>query len=182
MRAGSSVMSRVTALGLSAVLASCSSGTPSPRPLDSTKTKLEWKDLIPIEEREKSQRMFAFAMQHLDHTGDDAPKQFGSFKTVAALEGHTVELLGYVVPLDTDETAAMSSFLFVPTMGACIHVPPPPPDQMIYVTLLHPIPTPDEGEAQLLRGILHTQTYDLEVASAAYAMHDAVLTPVTTDP
>lgn len=140
-------------------------------------TSIGWEDLIPPEEIANSRLVFAFAMQHINHSSDESATQFGSFKTVAALEGRAISLPGYVVPLDTDEKGLMSSFLFVPTIGACIHVPPPPPDQMIYVTLAHPIVTPEEGEPRRLRGILHTQTYDLEIASAAYSMQDAVLDP-----
>lgn len=123
--------------------------------------------------------VFAFAMSHLNHDSEEAPRQFGSFKTVAALEGRTVSLVGYVVPLDTNEKGDMTSFLFVPTLGACIHVPPPPPDQIVYVTLERPIHTPEEGEPRLLRGVLHTQTYDLQVASAAYAMQESTSVSVT---
>ena len=160
-------------------LSSCSKGDSARSPVASAPpgkiVDITWEELIPPEEVANSRLVFAFAMQHINHSSDENAAQFGSFKTVAALEGHAISLPGYVVPLDTDEQGLMSSFLFVPTIGACIHVPPPPPDQMVYVTLVHPVPTPEEGEPRLLQGILHTQTYDLEVASAAYSMHDAVL-------
>jgi uncharacterized protein len=43
-----------------------------------------------------------------------------------------VHIGGYVVPLDFDATR-VKEFLLVPYVGACIHVPPPPANQIIYV-------------------------------------------------
>lgn len=55
-------------------------------------------------------------------------------KKLEDLEGKPVRLPGFVVPLE-DEQRIVKEFLFVPTLQACIHVPPPPPNQMIYVTM-----------------------------------------------
>jgi len=49
-----------------------------------------------------------------------------------ALEGKTVKIPGFMVPLE-DEQRKVTEFLLVPTPQACIHVPPPPPNQMVYV-------------------------------------------------
>jgi hypothetical protein len=51
---------------------------------------------------------------------------------VESLDGKRVRIGGYVVPLDFDATT-VKEFLLVPFVGACIHVPPPPPNQIIYV-------------------------------------------------
>jgi len=50
------------------------------------------------------------------------------------LDGRDVKLPGYVLPLDFDGTL-VKSFLLVPYVGACIHVPPPPPNQIVFVQL-----------------------------------------------
>jgi hypothetical protein len=51
---------------------------------------------------------------------------------VADLDGKRVRIGGYVVSLDFDATR-VKEFLLVPFVGACIHVPPPPANQIIYV-------------------------------------------------
>jgi hypothetical protein len=51
---------------------------------------------------------------------------------VPELDGKRVHIGGYVVPLDFEATN-VKEFLLVPFVGACIHVPPPPPNQIIYV-------------------------------------------------
>lgn len=53
---------------------------------------------------------------------------------VGELEGQLVRLAGYALPLEFSETGVIE-FLLVPYIGACIHVPPPPPNQMVFVRL-----------------------------------------------
>lgn len=48
------------------------------------------------------------------------------------LNDKVVKLPGYVLPVEFDGDA-VTSFLLVPYVGACIHVPPPPPNQIVYV-------------------------------------------------
>ncbi len=51
-----------------------------------------------------------------------------------ALDKKIVAVPGFMVPLE-DDAEEVTEFLLVPFAGACIHVPPPPPNQMIYVKL-----------------------------------------------
>jgi len=50
----------------------------------------------------------------------------------AALDGKTVRMPGYVLPLEFAGPDIVE-FLLVPFVGACIHAPPPPPNQMLHV-------------------------------------------------
>lgn len=51
---------------------------------------------------------------------------------VEELNGQRVRIAGYLLPLEVSGTK-VTEFLLVPYVGACIHVPPPPPNQIIYV-------------------------------------------------
>ncbi|MCE8556577.1 DUF3299 domain-containing protein [Ruegeria pomeroyi] len=51
------------------------------------------------------------------------------------LVGQEVRIPGYILPLEMRDRKAVE-FLLVPTVGACIHTPPPPANQMIHV--VHP--------------------------------------------
>lgn len=53
-----------------------------------------------------------------------------------ALEGKEVSIPGFMVPLEDDDNE-VTEFLLVPYAGACIHTPPPPPNQMVYVQMGH---------------------------------------------
>lgn len=48
------------------------------------------------------------------------------------LVGTSVRLPGYVLPLQFKDRKAVE-FLLVPTVGACIHTPPPPANQIVHV-------------------------------------------------
>tara|TARA_B100000427_G_scaffold288574_1_gene263790 strand:- start:4 stop:702 length:699 start_codon:yes stop_codon:yes gene_type:complete len=50
------------------------------------------------------------------------------------LDGQTIKLPGYVLPLEFDGTS-VQEFLLVPYVGACIHVPAPPINQTVVVRL-----------------------------------------------
>jgi len=51
-----------------------------------------------------------------------------------ALDGRRVRMPGFMVPLE-DTAVEVTEFLLVPYFGACIHYPPPPPNQMVYVRM-----------------------------------------------
>jgi uncharacterized protein len=52
-----------------------------------------------------------------------------------------VKVPGFMVPLE-DHKRSVTEFLLVPTPQACIHVPPPPPNQMILVKTQQGFSTP----------------------------------------
>lgn len=54
--------------------------------------------------------------------------------TLRKLDGKLVRVPGFVVPLD-DATEEGAEFLLVPYYGACVHTPPPPPNQMAFVQM-----------------------------------------------
>ena len=50
------------------------------------------------------------------------------------LDGQDIKLSGYLLPLRFSESGE-TDFLLVPYVGACIHTPPPPPNQIVFVRL-----------------------------------------------
>ena len=80
----------------------------------------------------------------LRSAGVDPDKLFGEIESlrkelekndqtlVFGLDKKVIRLPGYVLPLEF-EGKQVKSFLLVPTVGACIHVPPPPPNQIVHV-------------------------------------------------
>lgn len=61
----------------------------------------------------------------------------------ADLDGKLVKLAGYLLPLDVSGKE-VTDFLLVPYVGACIHTPPPPPNQIVFA--LSDTPQPYELE------------------------------------
>jgi hypothetical protein len=68
------------------------------------------------------------AMAALNYKTGEMPE------TLRKLNGVVVRIPGFMVPLEDTETS-VTEFLLVPYFGACIHVPPPPPNQMAHVLM-----------------------------------------------
>lgn len=88
----------------------------------------------------------------------------------ADLDGRKIVIAGYVVPLEDSPDRAISEFFLVPYVGACIHVPPPPPDQIVYVKIPRGIKIEDIYQAYRVSGTLHTQPLRSGLADTAYVM------------
>ena len=54
---------------------------------------------------------------------------------VEEINGQRVRIPGYLLPLEMSDTK-VKEFLLVPYIGACIHVPPPPPNQIVHVKIV----------------------------------------------
>lgn len=72
-------------------------------------------------------------------------------QVVGDLDGELVRMPGYVLPLEFDGTA-IDEFLLVPYVGACIHVPPPPRNQMVLVKLNQSYALKDQFEPVWVTG------------------------------
>jgi len=59
-----------------------------------------------------------------------------------ALNGAYIKMPGYIIPIDLT-SEGVTSFLLVPYVGACIHTPPPPANQLVFVNTAKPWPSDD---------------------------------------
>ena len=93
---------------------------------------LSWGDLLPEGEAQRIMELQQLqALQTgINHFGMEQMPQIQTFNVVEALDGERVRLGGYVLPLDFNGPQEVTRFLLVPYVGACIHVPPPPPNQL----------------------------------------------------
>lgn len=107
----------------------------------------------------------------------DFMPQFGDFEVVEDLDGELIKIPGYVVPFDFDPRQRHREFLFVPYMGACIHTPPPPPNQLIFVRADPAIQVEDIWAPYWLEGTLSAEENYHEMGDAAYALSLSSLEP-----
>ena len=90
------------------------------------------------ESREAEARLAADGVD-VDHLISIAPevkrqRMKKATAVVPELDGQQVKLPGYLLPLEFDQKK-VTEFLLVPWFGACIHTPPPPPNQIVFVTI-----------------------------------------------
>ncbi len=82
-----------------------------------------------------------------------------------------IRIPGFIVGVDADPDNfnKVNSFLFVPYQGACIHVPPPPSNQTVFVTLDSAFNS-DPYTPYWLYGTIITEEGDNGIASFSYIM------------
>ena len=86
-----------------------------------------------------------------------------------ALSGAYIRMPGYIVPLDLT-SAGTSAFILVPYVGACIHTPPPPPNQLVYTTVDPPWQMEDPWNAIWVTGTMSTKLQSTDIAETGYAL------------
>jgi hypothetical protein len=93
----------------------------------------------------------------------------GPAPVVTELDGKRVRIGGYVVSLDFDATR-VKEFLLVPFVGACIHVPPPPANQIVYVKSEQGFEVSGMFEPVWVTGTLKVTTQFTGLAEAGYSL------------
>ena len=83
------------------------------------------------------------------------------------LNNKLIVLPGYMVPL-VYKGDTVTEFLLVPSAGQCIHVPPPPVNQTVYVALDMPTRIRTYGEPLIVEGVLLTRGEVTEYAETGY--------------
>lgn len=141
--------------------------------------EITWDDLWPSGEDERVEEIYNTYMDSLmDGNPDgiaeggalDQMMQFGTFTTVPELDNTRVKIPGFVVPLDFNADNEYMEFLVVPYFGACLHTPPPPPNQIIFARTEKPAKIDDIYVAYWFEGILKAERTDTSLAGAAYSL------------
>lgn len=95
---------------------------------------------------------------------------------VNELNGKLVTLAGYAVPLDF-EAETVHEFLLVPYFGACIHVPPPPRNQTVYVKIENGTDLNGLWDAISVTGEMETTQISTDLAEAGYIIQANTIEP-----
>ncbi len=139
--------------------------------------EIGWEELMPEGEEERLAQLYQQQMTMLYSGGPiaegsaaDQMIQIGTFNTVKELNETKVRIPGYTVPFEYGANAEISEFLLVPYYGACLHAPPPPPNQTVFVMAEDPIRLRDLAQAVWIEGTIYTQTQESELADAAYTI------------
>jgi hypothetical protein len=148
---------------------------PSARQEEDGFASVEWDVLVPRDWRPES----PFAAFNLDEMEDNDPRLDKAMETFRklwdeapverSLDGKSIRIAGFIVPLDFAEQD-VAEFLLVPYFGACIHVPPPPANQIIHVVLRTPARYVHPMDPVWVYGTLGIDGSDTEMGKAGYTM------------
>ena len=86
-----------------------------------------------------------------------------------ALHGAYIRMPGFIIPLELDADG-VTEFVLVPYVGACIHVPPPPPNQLVLVRATDPWPNDKLWDPVWVEGRMSAQLMSSEIAETGYAL------------
>ncbi len=109
--------------------------------------------------------------------GPAASQQSPAAPVVQSLDGQDVKLPGYIVPLDVTEEGRVTEFLLVPYFGACIHVPPPPSNQIVHVKSELGVLMDALYQPFWIEGPLQVKASSSELAEAGYQMDASKIYP-----
>jgi len=159
-------------------------------------TTIEWEALIPESDLEAILNPPDYITQVADGSLADQiensiqsamqPKQMSdevyeqalkSTNIIDTMNGKNVRIPGFIVPVEFIGEKQVSTFFLVPYFGACLHMPPPPPNQIIYIETEKGITLESLYEPVWISGKLSTELFEDEVATSAYTMKMATLEP-----
>lgn len=132
--------------------------------------ELEWEELLPEDARSRFAATPPPAAHDYLGEGGLAAQQVMDFSINKALDGASVKLPGFIVPLDVGKDGLVSEFFLVPYFGACIHVPPPPPNQIVYVKMDKGIALDSIYEAYWITGRMKASNKTTRLGAAAYQL------------
>lgn len=160
---------------------------------------LEWTDLLPekdlhalmnppeyltdVEDGSVEDRITSQIQAQLEIDENDPYQQaLTSTNIIPEMDGQLIRLPGFVVPLEFgDKEFDVTQFFFVPFFGACIHLPPPPPNQVIFVNYPKSLKLASLQDAFWITGKLKTTLTENDSATSAYSIELHTIEPYDYD-
>lgn len=150
-----------------------------------TYEEIEWVDLIPKEKLEiilnPPEELLQIEdggsednMSALEEKGaenDALSRYYEALKSTQVIEAYNdkaIRIPGFVVPLVGTDDMTTTEFFIVPYFGACLHFPPPPPNQIIYGVWPEGVVLESLSDAMWFEGKLSIQTNTHDLGQSAY--------------
>ncbi len=159
-----------------------------------TPQTLTWEELVPDKGKgqqlavPQGQEVFGFPdRKTFDGDDDDYAFLLESMETLRyqqppgafikpELDGKKVRIPGYITPLRFNNNK-LGEFLLVPYHGACIHLPPPPGNQIVFVKKATGVVVDRLYQPVWITGILRAKPVGTSVADAGYSIENAIAEP-----
>tara|TARA_R110000824_G_scaffold11426_3_gene49790 strand:+ start:4080 stop:4598 length:519 start_codon:yes stop_codon:yes gene_type:complete len=139
-----------------------------PMPAYSEPREIDWLELMPAEDLALLENM-----PELEHEGDGPPllpDEIMTGRVVPEMANVAGRIPGFVVPLKTTKDMRILEFFLVPYYGACIHVPPPPPNQIIHIKYKQGFKLEALYDPVWIEGTLVIDRTETGVGTSSYSM------------
>ncbi len=143
-------------------------------------TTIEWDDLIPDDFVQPENPFMTMTQEEIDLLLDGSDESnarlaqleadFNYAPVVDELDGKRIKLAAYITPLEFDGQTKMSEFLLVPYVGACMHTPPPPANQVVHAQLQESMEFKSIYDPVWAIGTIRTETVKSDLAESGYKL------------
>lgn len=151
--------------------------------------EIYWEDLIPDDFVQPENPYATMTQDDIDKLLDGSEEsnaemarleaEFNYAPVVPELDGKRVKLPAYITPLEFDGQSRMKEFLLVPYVGACMHTPPPPANQIVHAKSAEVIEIPNVYDPVWAIGTISTVTVKSELAESGYQLQVEEILPYT---
>ena len=93
-----------------------------------------------------------------------------STRVIEAFDGKAIRIPGFIVPLEQNDEQKATAFFVVPYFGACLHMPPPPPNQILYVEYKEGIAVENLYDPYWFEGTVKIDNHESALGSSAYSL------------
>lgn len=154
-------------------------------------TTISWQDLIPDDFVQPENPFATMSQEEVDIllNGSEESEarlrkleeEFNYAPVVDELDGKRVKIGAYITPLEFDGQTKLSEFLLVPYVGACMHTPPPPANQVVHASPFEPVEVSSPYDAVWAIGIIRTETVKSNLAESGYRLELEKLMPYSAE-
>jgi len=132
-------------------------------------------ELADVAEGSVQDQMASAIGKAVDQAGNTAPQNdweraLQSTNVREEFDGKKIRMAGFLVPLEFDDNQVVTEFFLVPYYGACIHLPPPPPNQVVLVKSEKGVQLNTIYDPFWVEGTLAADLNENNVAKSAYSM------------
>lgn len=152
-------------------------------------TEIEWGDLIPSDFVQPENPYITMSQEEIDKLLDGSEEsnakrekieaEFNFAPVVPELDGQRVRIPAYITPLEFQGESLIKEFLLVPYVGACMHTPPPPSNQIVHVQSPEAVEFRGMYEPVWATGVIRTETVKSDLAESGYRLEVEHLEPYT---
>lgn len=156
---------------------------------DAELTEVYWDDLIPDDFVQPENPFATMEQSEIDRLLDGSDESnaelqrlqdaFNYAPVVEELDGMRVKLPAYITPLDFDGSTRLEEFLLVPYVGACMHTPPPPANQVVHAESAKTIKLKSIYDPVWAIGTIHAETVKSDIAESGYRLEVEKILPYT---
>ena len=150
-------------------------------------TEIEWIELMPKDDLDALLNPPDMLLDIVDGSEQDSVDMFSeqslsdpkakrfqealtSTRVIESFNNKAVRIPGFIVPIENTPDMKITEFFIVPYFGACLHMPPPPPNQIIHVEYKNGVALENLEDPFWFEGTIVLKTFANETGASAYSM------------